>query len=100
MLLLFTQAVSLTHGDDFVTYRSVREISDVHSRFLQNEIDTMEKVFSFTVRSGNMVKSLPLEQEKFWQKKMRFSQMDESSKKYIFGPRHVYVNKFHFMLFK
>lgn len=50
MLLLFTQAVSLTHGDDFVTYRSVREISDVHSRFLRNEIDTMEKVFSFTVR--------------------------------------------------
>ena len=50
MVLLFTQAVSLTHGDDFILYRSVREISDVHFRFLQDGIDTMEKVFRFAVR--------------------------------------------------
>ncbi len=47
---LFLQAVSLTHGDDFILYRSVREISDVHFRFLQDHVDTMEKVFRFAVR--------------------------------------------------
>ncbi|KAI9553620.1 hypothetical protein GHT06_021542 [Daphnia sinensis] len=44
------RAVSLTHGDDFILYRSVTEISDVHARFLQDKIDTMEKVFRFAVR--------------------------------------------------
>ena len=45
-----SQAVSLTNGDDFILYRSVTEISDVHARFLQDKIDTMEKVFRFAVR--------------------------------------------------
>ena len=38
------------HGDDFVTYRSVSEVNDVHVRFIQDKIDTMEKVFRFSVR--------------------------------------------------
>ena len=38
------------HVDDFTLYRSVSEISDVHVRFIQDKIDTMEKVFRFAVR--------------------------------------------------
>ena len=38
------------HGDDFVLHRSVSDISDVHVRFIQDKIDTMEKVFRFAVR--------------------------------------------------
>jgi len=37
-------------GDDFITYRSVAEVNDVHVRFIQDKIDTMEKVFRFAVR--------------------------------------------------
>lgn len=37
-------------GEDFVLYRSVSDISDVHVRFIQDKIDTMEKVFRFAVR--------------------------------------------------
>lgn len=44
------RAVSLTNGDDFILYRSVTEIGDVHARFIQDNIDTMEKVFRFAVR--------------------------------------------------
>lgn len=44
------RAVPLMHGDDFVTYRSVSEVNDVHVRFIQDKIDTMEKVFRFSVR--------------------------------------------------
>ena len=38
------------NGDDFILYRSVTEIGDVHARFIQDNIDTMEKVFRFAVR--------------------------------------------------
>lgn len=44
------RAVPLTHGDNEILYRSVAEISDVHVRFIQDGIDTMEKVFRFAVR--------------------------------------------------
>lgn len=44
------QSVPLMHGDDHILYRSVAEISDVHVRFIQDKIDTMEKVFRFAVR--------------------------------------------------
>ena len=44
------QSVALMHGDDFVLHRSVSDISDVHVRFIQDKIDTMEKVFWFAVR--------------------------------------------------
>lgn len=37
-------------GDDFVLHRSVSQISEVHVRFIQDNIDTMEKVFRFSVR--------------------------------------------------
>merc|ERR1719357_1981284 len=37
-------------GDVFITYRSVAEVNDVHVRFIQDKIDTMEKVFRFAVR--------------------------------------------------
>ena len=37
-------------GDDFVMYRSLAEVNDVHVRFIQDKIDTMEKVFRFAVR--------------------------------------------------
>lgn len=40
----------MTHGDDFILWRSVRDVADVHFRFLQDKIDTMEKVFRFAVR--------------------------------------------------
>ena len=40
----------MVQGDDFVLYRSVSSISDVHVRFIQDKIDTMEKVFIFAVR--------------------------------------------------
>ena len=40
----------MTNGDDFILYRSVTESSEVHARFLQDKIDTMEKVFRFAVR--------------------------------------------------
>jgi len=44
------RAVPLMQGDDFITYRSVAEVNDVHVRFIQDKIDTMEKVFRFAVR--------------------------------------------------
>jgi len=37
-------------GDDSITFRSVADISDVHVRFIQDKIDTLEKVFRFAVR--------------------------------------------------
>ncbi len=37
-------------SNDNVLYRSVMDISDVHVRFLQDGIDTLEKVFRFSVR--------------------------------------------------
>lgn len=36
--------------DDFILHRSVSSISEVHVRFIQDNIDTMEKVFRFAVR--------------------------------------------------
>jgi len=44
------RAVPLMQGDDFVMYRSLAEVNDVHVRFIQDKIDTMEKVFRFAVR--------------------------------------------------
>ncbi|XP_057366617.1 long-chain-fatty-acid--CoA ligase 4-like isoform X3 [Daphnia carinata] len=44
------RSVALMQGDDFVLYRSVSQISEVHVRFIQDNIDTMEKVFRFAVR--------------------------------------------------
>ncbi|XP_046657641.1 long-chain-fatty-acid--CoA ligase 4-like [Daphnia pulicaria] len=52
------RAVSLTSGDDFILYRSVTEIRDVHARFLQDKIDTMEKVFRFAVRQHGQKSAL------------------------------------------
>lgn len=37
-------------GDDFITYRSVADVNDVQVRFIQDKIDTMEKVFRFAIR--------------------------------------------------
>ena len=37
-------------GEDSVTYRSVADITDVQVRFIQDKVDTMEKVFRFCVR--------------------------------------------------
>jgi long-chain acyl-CoA synthetase len=40
----------LNHGEeDFVVYRSVTKISDVHAKFIQDKLDTMEKVFCSAV---------------------------------------------------
>ncbi len=40
----------MNHGeDDFVVYRSVTKISDVHAKFIQDKLDTMEKVFCSAV---------------------------------------------------
>ena len=35
---------------DSVTYRSVADVSEVHVRFIQDKIDTLEKVFRYAVR--------------------------------------------------
>jgi long-chain acyl-CoA synthetase len=47
---LILQARPLNHGEeDFVVYRSVTKISDVHAKFIQDKLDTMEKVFCSAV---------------------------------------------------
>ncbi|XP_046646817.1 long-chain-fatty-acid--CoA ligase 4-like [Daphnia pulicaria] len=44
------RARPLNHGEeDFVVYRSVTKISDVHAKFIQDKLDTMEKVFCSAV---------------------------------------------------
>lgn len=47
---MILQARPLNHGeDDFIVYRSVTKISDVHAKFIQDKLDTMEKVFCSAV---------------------------------------------------
>lgn len=46
----FTQAVPVMQDKESIVYRSVLKISDVHVRFLQDKVDTMEKVFRFAVK--------------------------------------------------
>ena len=45
----FPQAVRLMQGDDFVVYRSLTEPKETNIRFVQDKIDTLEKVFRLAI---------------------------------------------------
>lgn len=44
--------------NELVVYRSSLKISDVHVRFIQDKIDTMEKVFRFAVKQHGQKQAL------------------------------------------
>lgn len=51
---MFVKAVPVTRGDDYVMYRSTKQIKDINARYVQDKIDTVEKIFRVAVRQhGN-----------------------------------------------